>query len=88
MVLETCFNYIILYSHSSKQSEKIFPGGMRHVTYPDGTSKCIFPDGSEESVAANGTIVQIDADGKETVKFSNGQTEIHTNEYRVSQISI
>ncbi|KAG1673494.1 Centromere protein J [Nymphon striatum] len=66
----------------NKQIEKMFPGGMKHVTYPDGTSKCIFPDGSEESVASDGTIVKIDADGKETIKFPNGQTEIHTNEFR------
>ena len=70
----------------SKQIEKRYPDGRTEIVFPDQTVKYLSTDGSEETVFADGTIQSIDKNGVRTITFSNGQKEIHTKQYKVTDI--
>jgi len=69
----------------SDQVEKHFPDGCKEVTFPDGTMKYLHPNGLEECYFEDGTVQKIQPNGDRTIEFTNGQKEVHTKEFKVSQ---
>ncbi|XP_071323664.1 uncharacterized protein [Trachinotus anak] len=66
----------------NKQIERRHPGGKREILFPDQTIKYLDPDGSERTIFDDGTIVHLSPSGEKVVDFPNGQTEIHTSQYK------
>ncbi|KAJ8270712.1 hypothetical protein GJAV_G00118380 [Gymnothorax javanicus] len=66
----------------NNQIEKHHPDGSSEIIFPDQTIKYVYPDGREESVFPDGTIVKLARNGEKTLKFTNGQREIHTSQFK------
>ncbi|XP_077301789.1 spindle assembly abnormal 4 [Arctopsyche grandis] len=82
-----------IYHTSYKDGSEIiqFPDGYIERRYPDGslqahcsngTVRWIKPGNYEECRFPDGTLVSINADGEQTLRFPNGQVEVHTSEYK------
>ena len=78
-------NYYFLVLYFSNQIEKHYPDGTKEITFSDQTIKYLFPNGAEESIFTDGTVIRIDVAGDKTLEFPNGQREIHTQQYKVSE---
>lgn len=76
-----CNNFLF-----SKQIENRYTDGRTEIIFPDKTVKCIAPNGCEDTVFADGTIQKIDTQGVQTITFPNGQKEVHTTKYKVSEL--
>lgn len=71
----------------SQQIEKHYIDGTKEIQFPDQTIKYIFPDGASESVFPDGTVIRVEKNEDKTMTFPNGQKEIHTKQYKVSNFS-
>ncbi|KAL1770366.1 centromere protein J-like [Sigmodon hispidus] len=65
----------------NKWTEKFYPDGSKETVFPDGTVKQL-KDGCEETVFPDGTCVTVKRNGDKTIKFINGQKEIHTARFK------
>ena len=72
-----------LYHISSKQCEKHYPNGTKEILFPDKTVKYIYSNGGEECIFPDGSVQTFHPNGERTIKFANGQQEIHTREFKV-----
>lgn len=75
------FNVFIKYF--SGYIERRYPDGSLQAHCSNGTVRWIKPGNYEECRFPDGTLVSINADGEQTLRFPNGQVEIHTSEYKV-----
>ncbi|XP_023285757.1 uncharacterized protein LOC111672552 [Seriola lalandi dorsalis] len=66
----------------NKQIERRHPGGKREILFPDQTIMYLEPDGSERTIFSDGTVVHLSPSGEKVVDFPNGQTELHTRQYK------
>eukprot|EP00050_Salpingoeca_kvevrii_P014907 m.41553 g.41553 ORF g.41553 m.41553 type:complete len:1210 (+) comp6048_c0_seq1:171-3800(+) len=64
------------------QVEKNFTNGMQEISFPDGTVKTIFSNGEEETVFPDKTVQRLMSNGERIIDFPNGQSEIHTAEFK------
>ena len=69
----------------SNQVEKHYPDGTREISFPDNTIKYLFPSGIEESIFEDGTVIRVEKNGDKTMEFPNGQREVHTADYKVTE---
>ncbi|XP_005390696.1 PREDICTED: putative t-complex protein 10A homolog 2 isoform X2 [Chinchilla lanigera] len=65
----------------SKRTEKFYPDGSKETVFPDGTVTRLKPE-CEETMFPDGTIVRVKRNGDKTVVLSNGQKEIHTDQFK------
>lgn len=63
--------------------ERRYPDGTVQSHLPDGTIKWIKPGKVEECRFPDGTLVSVNNIGEQTIRFPNGQVEIHTSEFMV-----
>lgn len=66
----------------NQHTEKLHPDGTKEITFPDQTIKCIFPNGSEDSYLTDGTVIRVEKNGNKIMEYSNGQREIHTQQFK------
>ena len=43
------------------------------------------PSGIEESIFEDGTVIRVEKNGDKTMEFPNGQREVHTADYKVTE---
>jgi centromere protein J len=75
---------MVLNAFFSQQTEKHYIDGTKEIQFPDQTIKYIFPDGASESVFPDGTVIRVEKNEDKIMKFPNGQKEIHTKQFKVS----